>query len=120
MHHLEPARAHCHQIEDQSVSSISSVFLVRLHFAFLTTLTVSIWVVGYCPRPSFSYAFTTSHTFSKATVVAVRASISTPVFSFAETVTVTSIPVGIREVSTVVLSIFNESHRVRSSGIRSA
>src|SRR3989442_7642043 len=89
MHHLEPARAYCDQIEDQSVSCISSVFLVRFNFAFFTTLTASICVVEYWPRPSFSYAFTTSHTFSKATVVAVRASISTPVFSLAETVTFT-------------------------------
>src|SRR6266849_2015426 len=107
MHHLEPARAYCDEVENQSMYSVGSVFLVRLHFAFLTTLTASIWVVGYWPRASFSYAFTTSHTFSKATVVAVRASISTPVFSFAETVTVTSTPDGTKEVSTVVLSIFN-------------
>src|SRR2546422_8292915 len=107
MHHFEPARAYCDYVEDQSVSSFGSVRLVRFHFAFFTTLTASIRVVGYCPRPSFSYAFTTSQTFSNATVVAVNASISTPVFSLAETVTVTSTPEGTTEVSTVVFSTFN-------------
>src|SRR2546427_10532436 len=102
MHHFEPARAYCDDVEDQSVASFGSVFLVWFHFAFFTTLTACIWVVGYWPRPSFSYAFTTSHTFSKATVVAVRASISTPVFSLVETVTVISIPEGTTEVAIVV------------------
>lgn len=61
-----------------------------------------------------------SHTLSKATVVAVSASISTPVFSVAETVAVTSTPEGIIVVSIVVFSIFSGWQSGRSSWVRFA
>ena len=58
-------------------------------FTFRVTLIDSILVSGYCPFESFSYALTTSQMFRSATDTEARASISTPVFSWADTVTVT-------------------------------
>lgn len=83
-------------MEVETLSTVVAMLLVGFHLVFFTTLTFCMRVVGYWPRLSFSYAFTTSHTFRSATAVAVRASISNPVFSFAETVEVTSIPDGER------------------------
>ena len=63
---------------------------VLFPFLFWSTCTISILVNGYCPSKSFSYFFVISQIVNKATVVAKRVSISTPVWDLVFTVTSTS------------------------------
>lgn len=69
-----------------SLCSEGTSMLAYSPFGLESTLRSTIRASGYCPRASFSYCFTMSHTVSKYVEAAVNASISTPVFAVVFTV----------------------------------